>query len=295
MTNNFAVDDQQARLQGIGGSEASAVMGDNPYLSAYELARIKMGLDEPEVVDNDFVRWGNDMEWFYCRRNKIRKPNKTYFYKGANYLFCHLDGLNAKQRKIYEIKAPTFQSPKYVVDHWQDLPKHYLWQCLHNGIVWANSKKPMNFGVAPLETVELVIVIAPKPIVYEIPFAELYEEMGLKYFDRVNAFWMDCVYNKLPPPETKRDMKLAYPSVNVAEYPEASSDEITNVKILHDLKGKKKTLESSIELYSNLIRGSIKDFNGLSLNGEIIASNKDTKSGNRLLKTFEIKETADEF
>ena len=61
MKNNFAVDDQQARLQGIGGSEASAVMGDNPYLSAYELARIKTGLDEPEAVDNDFVRWGNDM------------------------------------------------------------------------------------------------------------------------------------------------------------------------------------------------------------------------------------------
>ena len=294
MTNNFAVDDQKARLQGIGGSEASAVMGDNPYLSAYELARIKMGLDEPEVVDNDFVRWGNDMEWFYCRRNKIRQPKKTFFYQGANFLFCHLDGLNAQHRKIYEIKAPTFQSPKYVVDDWRDLPKHYLWQCVHNGLVWSNSKPPMN-GKAPLKTVELVIVIAPKPLVYEIPFAELYEEMGLKYLDRVNAFWMDCVYDKLPPPETKRDMKLAYPSVNVAEYPEASSEDVTNVKILTDLKGKKKKLESSIELYSNLVRGSIKNFNGLSLDGEIIASNKDSKSGNRLLKTYEIKETADEF
>ena len=291
MTSNFAVDDQKARLQGIGGSEASAVMGDNPYLSAYELARIKMGLDEPEVVDNDFVRWGNDMEFFYLKKHKIRKPSRTYFYKDANYLFCHLDGLNAKEGIIYEIKAPTFQSPKYVVDDWRDLPKHYLWQCVHNGLVWNNATNKID----PLKTIQLVIVIAPKPLVYEIPFYDLVQEMGVQYFDRVNAFWMDCVYDKLPPPETKRDMKLAYPSVNVAEYPEASFDEITNVKILNDLKGKKKTLESSIELYSNLIRGSIKDFNGLSLNGEIIASNKDTKSGNRLLKTFEIKETADEF
>ena len=294
MTNNFAVDDQKARLQGIGGSEASAVMGDNPYLSAYELARIKMGLDEPEVVDNDFVRWGNDMEWFYCKRNKIRKPNKTYFAKGANYLYCHLDGLNAKEKIIYEIKAPTFQSPKYVVHHWRDLPKHYLWQCVHNGIVWSNSKLWKDFK-APLKTVQLVIVIAPKPLVYPIPFEELFVEMGTDYLDRVDDFWMNCVMNKLPPPETKRDMKLAYPSVNVAEYPEASSEDVTNVKILTDLKGKKKTLESSIELYSNLIRGSIKNFNGLSLDGEIIASNKDTNSGNRLLKTYEIKETADEF
>ena len=291
MTSNFAVNDQKARLQGIGGSEASAVMGDNPYLSAYELARIKTGLDEPEVVDNDFVRWGNDMEFFYLKKHKIRKPSRTYFYKDANYLFCHLDGLNAKEGIIYEIKAPTFQSPKYVVDNWRELPKHYLWQCVHNGLVWNNATNKVD----PLKTIKLVIVIAPKPLVYEIPFYDLVQEMGVQYFDRVNAFWMDCVYNKLPPPETKRDMKLAYPSVNVAEYPEASSDEITNVKILHDLKGKKKILESSIELYSNLIRGSIKDFNGLSLNGEIIASNKDTKSGNRLLKTFEIKETADEF
>ena len=291
MKNNFAVDDQKARLQGIGGSEASAVMGDNPYLSAYELARIKTGLDEPEVVDNDFVRWGNDMEFFYLKKHKIRKPSRTYFYKDANYLFCHLDGLNAKKGIIYEIKAPTFQSPKYVVDDWRDLPKHYLWQCVHNGLVWNNATNKVD----PLKTIKLVIVIAPKPLVYEIPFYDLVQEMGVQYFDRVNAFWMDCVYDKLPPPETKRDMKLAYPSVNVAEYPEASSEDVTNVKILTDLKGKKKTLESSIELYSNLIRGSIKNFNGLSLDGEIIASNKDTKSGNRLLKTFEIKETADEF
>jgi len=291
MTNNFAVDDQQARLQGIGGSEASAVMGDNPYLSAYELARIKMGLDEPEVVDNDFVRWGNDMELFYRRKHRIRKPGRTYFYKDANYLYCHLDGLNAKKGIIYEIKAPTFQSAKYIVDDWRDLPKHYLWQCVHNGLVWNNATNKID----PLKTVELIIVIAPKPLVYEIPFYNLVHEMGVQYFDRVNAFWMDCVYNKLPSPETKRDMKLAYPSVNQAEYPEASFEDVTNVKILHDLKGKKKTLEGSIELYSNLVRGSIKNFNGLSLDGDIIASNKDTKSGNRLLKTYEIKETADEF
>ena len=291
MKKNFAVDDQKARLQGIGGSEASAVMGDNPYLSAYELARIKTGLDEPEVVDNDFVNWGNDMEFFYLKKHKIRKPSRTYFYKDANYLFCHLDGLNAKEGIIYEIKAPTFQSPKYVVDNWRDLPKHYLWQCVHNGLVWNNATNKID----PLKTIQLVIVIAPKPLVYEIPFYDLLQEMGVQYFDRVNAFWMDCVYDKLPPPETKRDMKLAYPSVNVAEYPEASSEDVINVKILTDLKGKKKTLESSIELYSNLVRGSIKNFNGLSLDGEIIASNKDTKSGNRLLKTYEIKETADEF
>jgi len=291
MKNNFAVDDQKARLQGIGGSEASAVMGDNPYLSAYELARIKMGLDEPEVVDNDFVHWGNDMEFFYLKKHKIRKPSRTYFYKDANYLFCHLDGLNAKEGILYEIKAPTFQSPKYVVDNWRDLPKHYLWQCVHNGLVWNNATNKID----PLKTIQLVIVIAPKPLVYEIPFYDLVQEMGVQYFDRVNAFWMDCVYDKLPPPETKRDMKLAYPSVNVAEYPEASSEDVINVKILTDLKGKKKKLESSIELYSNLVRGSIKNFNGLSLDGEIIASNKDTKSGNRLLKTYEIKETADEF
>ena len=291
MTSNFAVNDQKARLHGIGGSEASAVMGDNPYLSAYELARIKTGLDEPEVVDNDFVRWGNDMEFFYLKKHKIRKPSRTYFYKDANYLFCHLDGLNAKEGILYEIKAPTFQSPKYVVDDWRDLPKHYLWQCVHNGLVWNNATNKVD----PLKTIKLVIVIAPKPLVYEIPFYDLVQEMGVQYFDRVNAFWMDCVYDKLPHPETKRDMKLAYPSVNVAEYPEASSEDVTNVKILNDLKGKKKKLEGSIELYSNLIRGSIKNFNGLSLDGEIIASNKDTKSGNRLLKTFEIKETANEF
>jgi hypothetical protein len=52
----------------------------------------------------------------------------------------------------------------------------------------------------------------------------------------------------------------------------------------------KKNIEVYIEGSSNRLRGAIKDFNGLSRNGEIIVSNKDTKAGNRVLKTYDIKD-----
>lgn len=285
---SFAVNDLEARRSGIGGSDASAIMDDNNYKSKYELAREKIGLDDPAPVSNmEYVQWGTWMEEWYLRIFKVKKPRDTFFFRNNNWMYCHIDGISTKLRTLYEIKAPVFNSPKYTVDNWRDLPKHYLWQCVHNGLVYEHSGKRRN---RKLEQVELVIVTPPCPVSYVINWKHMKEEMADHYFETARKFWIDCINDVLPPPETKRDMKLAYPSVNVAEYPEASDEEFEEVKSLQKLKTGKKNIEVCIEGSSNRLRGAIKDFNGLSRNGKIIVSNKDTKAGNRVLKTYDIKD-----
>ena len=53
----------KARLKGIGGSEAAAIIGKSPWCSNVELWRRKTGrASAPDISDNDAVKFGHDAE-----------------------------------------------------------------------------------------------------------------------------------------------------------------------------------------------------------------------------------------
>jgi hypothetical protein len=81
-------------------------MGISPVKSYYQLLKEKVGIEEPEKVDNPYVDYGNVME------EKIR----DYINKELNVNFaedklingdirCHVDGFNGQQ--ILEIKTTS--------------------------------------------------------------------------------------------------------------------------------------------------------------------------------------------
>ena len=43
------------RRMGIGGSDVSVIAGVNPYRSIYELWEDKMGLRNPEEIENEYI------------------------------------------------------------------------------------------------------------------------------------------------------------------------------------------------------------------------------------------------
>ena len=191
------------------------------------------------------------MEEWYLRKFNIRKPKQTFFSNFANYMYCHLDGF--KKGVLYEIKAPVYGHHNLHVDDWRDLPMHYIWQLVHNGFVY----KTHGQRARKLTNVELVIVMAPQPISYVIPWADLEIELLDKYLEVSEKFWMDCINDILPPPETKNDMRLAYPSVNTNEYPEATNEELINIKTLNDLKNqKRKSIQKSILIPTSFVEQS---------------------------------------
>lgn len=56
------------RNQGIGGSDASVIMGLNPYKSAYQLWLEKRGVAEPEdLTGNPYIYWGAEKRGEYCQ------------------------------------------------------------------------------------------------------------------------------------------------------------------------------------------------------------------------------------
>lgn len=73
------------RLQGIGGSEISAVVGLNPYMSNVDLWERKTGLVEPEdISDKPYVKYGTQAEPLLRELFKLDFPQYDVFYEENN-------------------------------------------------------------------------------------------------------------------------------------------------------------------------------------------------------------------
>ena len=86
------------RKQGIGGSDAGAVCGLNPYSSPMKVFRDKT-TDEVEELDNEAIRIGHDLEQYVAERFmeatglKVRRSNYMYRSQEHPYMIADVDRL----------------------------------------------------------------------------------------------------------------------------------------------------------------------------------------------------------
>lgn len=122
------------RKQGIGGSDAGAVCGLNPYSSPMKVFRDKT-TDAVEELDNEAIRIGHDLEQYVAERFteatglKVRRSNYMYRSQEYPYMIADVDRLVIGEDAGLECKtASAYQS-----DKWTDgnVPLHYLVQCYH--------------------------------------------------------------------------------------------------------------------------------------------------------------------
>jgi len=122
------------RRTGIGGSDAGAICGLNPYASAMSVFHDKVagGL---EVQDNEAMRQGRDLEDYVARRfceatgMKVRRSNMMYRSTENPFMIADVDRLIVGRDAGLECKTAS----AYNADKWKDgrIPPHYLIQCLH--------------------------------------------------------------------------------------------------------------------------------------------------------------------
>ena len=133
----------QARGKRIGGSEASAVVGLNPYMSNTDLWSIKTGRREAEdISDKPYVRYGHDAEPLLRELFKLDFPDYKVGYRDNNlflnsrYPWAHasLDGwLQDPEGRtgILEIKTTKILQSMQK-EKWKDrIPDNYYLQVLH--------------------------------------------------------------------------------------------------------------------------------------------------------------------
>lgn len=146
----------KARQQGIGGSEAAAIIGKSPWCSNVELWRRKTGRAQaPDISDSEAVKFGHDAEPLIRGLFALNYADKYEVeYGGAfdmvahpehPFIFATLDGRiieKATGRKgVFEAKSTTIVRSMQKEKWWHDgkpcIPDQYycqiLWQLIASG------------------------------------------------------------------------------------------------------------------------------------------------------------------
>lgn len=135
----------QARLAGIGASEASAIIGCNPYMSNVDLWKIKTGRKKAaDISSNAHVAYGHAAEGPIRELFALDYPEYEVTYGGAfdmvrhpehPWLFATLDGRLVERatgrRGVYEGKTTEILR-SLAKEKWRDgIPQNYYVQNLH--------------------------------------------------------------------------------------------------------------------------------------------------------------------
>lgn len=122
------------RRTGIGGSDAAAVIGLNPYRSAIELYADKMGM-MPEKEDTEAMRLGRDLEQYvadrFCKETgkKVRRNNFMWHHDEHRCMIADVDREIIGENAGLECKTTQAWSGRTVMRG--DIPLTYYVQCMH--------------------------------------------------------------------------------------------------------------------------------------------------------------------
>jgi putative phage-type endonuclease len=128
----------EVRSRGIGGSDAAAACGIDPWKSQLELYLEKTAVYEPTVTSlrrpNPRMEWGNLLEpvirqkYMDVTGRKVSVPD-TLFHPDYPHILVNLDG-KADDDGILEVKT-TRHDEGWGEPGTDEIPQHYLFQCHH--------------------------------------------------------------------------------------------------------------------------------------------------------------------
>lgn len=223
------------RKTGIGGSDAGAVCGLNPYSSAMKVFQDKIS-DTVKEADNEAMRIGHDLEDYVAKRFmeatglKVRKSNFMYRSKEHPYMLADVDRLIVGEDAGLECKTASV----YSADKWADgnIPLHYVMQCYHY------------MAVTGKRTWYLAAVILGKEFVYHK--LEWDNELIQHLIAVEGEFWKEHVVKRvIPTPDGSR----ACDEVIESYFPKAKKkDAITLVGFDEKLKRREEILGFISEL-----------------------------------------------
>lgn len=122
------------RKSGIGGSDAGAVCGLNPYRTAMQVYQDKVS-EEIEEMDNEAMRQGREFEDYVAKRfmeatgKKVRRANAMFYNEENPFMLADVDRMVVGENAGLECKTAS----PYMADKWKDgnIPLSYQIQCYH--------------------------------------------------------------------------------------------------------------------------------------------------------------------
>lgn len=197
----------EARRSAIGGSDAAAIIGLNPYSSPYSVWADKTGR-LPDKPDNEAMRLGRDLEEYVSSRWREETGKKTYrvnailYNKDIPFAHANVDrwvagenaGLECKTTSIMNLKK--FKGGEY--------PENYYVQCVHY------------MAVTGADRWYLAVLVLGKGF-YHFTIERDEEEIAA-LMRQEESFW-ECVKTDTPPavdgaPATSDTLKTIYSGAN---------------------------------------------------------------------------------
>ena len=179
------------RKSGIGGSDAGAICGVNPYSSAMKVFRDKTN-EEVEEQDSEAIRIGHDLEEYVAQRfteaTGLRVRRSNYMYRSVEnpFMIADIDRVVIGEDAGLECKTAS----AYNADKWADgnIPLHYVVQCYHY------------MAVTGKKAWYIAVVILGKGFVYH----RLEQDEGLisQLAETEKNFWQENVLKgRMPDPD----------------------------------------------------------------------------------------------
>lgn len=210
-----------ARQKSIGGSDAPAIIGMNPWSSPYTVWADKLGKLPPKE-DNEAMRLGRDLEDYVAKRftektgKKVRREN--FLITNPQYPFAHANvdrmvvgedaGLECKTTSVMNLKK--FKNGEY--------PANYYVQCVHYMMVTGCAKWYLG-----------VLVLGEGFHDFEIER----DEGEIKALaESEEAFWK-YVETETPPPA---DGTVSTSETLSTIYPESNEDSVSLIAYERDLE-----------------------------------------------------------
>ena len=280
----------EARRQGIGGSDAGAIAGLNPWKSPVDVYLEKTG-EAPEVEQNEAMYWGTLLEDTIARAyaektgHKIQRRTKTLRHPEMPWMLAHLDRVILGDRRgpgVLEIK--TAGRP----DGWgepgtDEIPDYYMAQVAHymavTGYAWAR----------------LAVLIGGRDFrVYDIPRDD---DLIDALIEIERRFWQEHVEPRVPPdPRSLQDLNALWPQ-DSGRVVQATPEIAEEVSELHRIKSEIADLEQIKKRHEATIKAYMEDAAVLEdEDGNVLATWKTSQTSRIDTKTLRARypEIADE-
>ena len=124
----------ELRQQGIGGSDAAAIVGLDRYRSAFDVYAEKIGL-KPEQPDNEAMRQGRDLEQYVAERfmeatgKKVRRRNAILQHPEHHWMLANIDRRVVGENAGFEAKTTSVLNRTKFAQG--EFPPNYYVQCVH--------------------------------------------------------------------------------------------------------------------------------------------------------------------
>lgn len=242
----------QLRKSGIGGSDASAILGFNGYKSAFQLY-VEKTSDLVEESDSEAAYWGNILEDIVAKEfakqtgKKIRKLNRMLRHPKYHFMTANLDRDVVGEKAFLECKTAS----EYLKDSWRgdNVPAAYLCQVQHY------------LAVTGYEKAYIAVLIGGNKFVWkEIQRDDEFIELMI---EREKDFWEKHVLKNVAPPIDGSDatsdlLKKMYPEDDGSAI---TLDEQMNavIEAIESLKAEEKQLKTQREHYENQLKMTLAD------------------------------------